>query len=243
MFFYHRQKQKIDTKDLKINCDNNKIMFIKETKILGVMIDQDLSFKSQVTFVCKKANSKASLIAKSIYLFSDSFKPTLFKIFIQPQFDYCSTLIQYISNKSFTDKLNNCYAKAINRITDTNINNLTLEEQYHKLSKYGILPLSYRLFFRFCTFVINVINNNKLEISQEIVLNVKSTRSDYTMPIYIRNVKKFSFIVIATKILNLFLTDEINVHKGEKTKEKLKKSLLDKIIDRYNKSEQFWKND
>ncbi len=240
MYFDHRLKQKLNAHDEVIKSNDEKILFVKETKILGVIIDEDLIFKSQISYTCNKANSKTDQLIKSLYLFTDNFKASLFKIFIFPNFDYCSTLTQHLTNKAIKEKLNSCFAQSLNKIVQCDIENLTLEQQYKKLTKYGILPLEYRLFFRYCTFIYNIINNRKLELSKQLIKNEKLTRSIYIIPKYKKDFFKFSFITISSKILNLFLTDTIR--KGKNNIETIKDDLKLKIIDLYKKSYWYWNN-
>ena len=151
------------------------------------------------------------MLTKSLYLFTDNFKPILFKLFIQSQFDYCSTLLIHQSNKSNKDRLVNCFNKSIKILLYINISNLTIEEQFYKLSKFNILPLSFRHFFRFCTFLFNTINNNNTFINNEFNNNLSTsiTRQTYTEVSFKKNFKKYSFIAISIKLLNLFIADNL----------------------------------
>ena len=54
---------------LSLYCGDDKIEFVKETKLLGVIIDNNLKFSSHINLLCKKANSKAFLIKKNLFFF------------------------------------------------------------------------------------------------------------------------------------------------------------------------------
>ena len=210
MFFSHyirkSNEQKLLINSLKIKCNNEDIDFTKEIKVLGVTIDNELKFNSQIDNICKKVNSKTFLLRKSLYLFTDNFKPILFKLFIQPNFDYCSTLLMHISTITQRDKLNSCFIKSVKRLLKLKklTINTPIENQKIILEPYNILPLFYRQFFRYCTFVFNVLKNKNLFLNTCLKDKTdRKTRSDFIIPVFKTNFKKLSFSVIAFAILQL----------------------------------------
>ena len=62
MFLSHLLRKSEEKKtlinSLKINCNNVNIEFITETKVLGVIIDNELKYEAQIKNICKKVNSK-----------------------------------------------------------------------------------------------------------------------------------------------------------------------------------------
>jgi len=180
-------------------------------KLLGVIIDNRLTFGAQVTSICKKVNSKTFLLNKSLYLFTENFKPILFKLFIQSQFDYCSSLIMHLDT-THRDKLAKCFAKSIHRVLKIKIFSLTLDEQYTKLLSIKILPLAFRQYFRFCTFLHGTIKNNNSILANTIKANLSttSTRNKYSELSCKKNFKKFSFVSISLKLLNIFVAEHLS---------------------------------
>jgi hypothetical protein len=165
--------------------------------------------------------------------------PILFKIFIQSQFDYCSTLIIHFSDKSNYSRLNTCFAKSIHRLLKLKLYSSTPEEQYNILfSKFNILPLMYRHFFRFCTFTFNLLISNNSLISNEIQKNISTTitRFKYKEQNFSKDVKKYSYISIALKLLNLFIADHLFINNISQ----FKKHLLINISQLYIDSHRFW---
>ena len=67
---------------LKIECDHNQISFLAQVKLLGIVIDNKLDFGAQSKALSIKINCKSHLLKKSLYLFTENFKPILFKLFI-----------------------------------------------------------------------------------------------------------------------------------------------------------------
>ena len=126
-----------------------------QVKLLGIVIDNKLDFGAQSKDLSIKINCKSHLLKKSLYLFTENFKPILFKLFIQSHFDYCSTLYIYFSNKNHILHLEKCFTKSIYLIIGVKLAKLTLEDQYAELNddkkkqiKKQIL-ISYRLNIEF----------------------------------------------------------------------------------------------
>jgi hypothetical protein len=147
LYFNWRQNwKKKDFKNLKINFNNSDVYFVKEARLLSVIIDTDPSFKPHIETVCKKVNT-THLLSRSRSLFPKDFELTLFKLFIIPYFDYCSTIFQHAtSKKTYINQLKRSFSKSLYKITKIKIGNLTLKEQLDKLTEFNILPLKLRFF-------------------------------------------------------------------------------------------------
>jgi hypothetical protein len=244
MFLSHllrkSEENKTLIKSLKINCDNVDIEFITETKVLGVIIDNELKYEAQIKNICKKVNSKTFLLRKCHYLFTESFKPILFKIFIQPHFDYCSTLLLHSSKRNIKrDRLNTCFIKSAKRLLKCkklNVN-LTLEEQLNILAKFNIFPLFYRQFYMYCTFLFNIMKNKNTILCNLFVVNSSRTRSSYIIPKYCTDFKKYSFSVISTHLLNVFINTFLE---DNCTINNFKTFLKASVASEYRKSVRFW---
>jgi hypothetical protein len=68
-------------------------------RYLGVMIDDKLNFYQHVKKICQQVTFKTNVLKKCAYLFDIQFKTILFKLFIQSELDYCSTLLLHLNNK------------------------------------------------------------------------------------------------------------------------------------------------
>ena len=211
--------------ELSIKCGVEKIGFVKETKILGVILDNELKFTTHVDAVCKKVNSKSFLLSKTIHLFSKHFRPTLFKLLIQSHFDYCSSLILHIA-KMDRNRLERCFNKSIYRLLRINIFELHHEVQYPILKEYNILPYTYRQLFHFTSFLYKIVNNKSSDLFKNIDnynktragnLNVdRSSRTPYTVPSFKTDFMKYSFSRTSINFLNNFLTKFIEEREHNK---------------------------
>ena len=97
--------------------------------------------------------SDHSSINRNLYPFSIYLRSILFKIFIQPPFDYCSSLFVHLDNKIDQHSLTSVFSKLIKKILNINLFNCTHYIQLKLLQNFNILPLIFRYFQRFCFFI------------------------------------------------------------------------------------------
>jgi hypothetical protein len=69
----------------------NQVEVVTEFKLLGVKIDEKLTFEPHVKLLRAKVTQKLFAIKKIFYL-SYSIKLNFFKTFILPHFDYCLSI-------------------------------------------------------------------------------------------------------------------------------------------------------
>lgn len=98
----HPQKSKcmlISTKNrlkkarpLALTVNNVNIENVSVQKVLGVHIDNTLSWDIQISSVCKNIKSKISLLKQINFYLSDEMKRMFYNVYIVPCFDYCCTI-------------------------------------------------------------------------------------------------------------------------------------------------------
>ena len=112
---------------------------------------------------------KTNVLKKCAYLFDLKFKTILFKLFIQSQFDYCSTLLFNLNNQSDQEKLETLFSKSLNKFLNIKLYKslyvlkngkaknknfrLNLSDQIKVLDLYEILPIKLRFFYHFISFI------------------------------------------------------------------------------------------
>jgi hypothetical protein len=74
----------------------DKVSIMRKFKLLGVIIDDELSFKDHVEGICGKVNAGLFSIKSKCFL-SMQTKIQFFKTLMLPHFDYCSSLCMYYS--------------------------------------------------------------------------------------------------------------------------------------------------
>ena len=112
---------------------------------------------------------KTNVLKKCAYLFDLKFKTILFKLFIQSQFDYCSTLLFNLNNQSDQEKLETLFSKSLNKFLNIKLYKslyvlkngkaknknfrLNLSDQIKVLDLYELLPIKLRFFYHFISFI------------------------------------------------------------------------------------------
>lgn len=91
------------TKNVRGQCNllvnNQKIAEVKTTKYLGVIIDDNLTFKENAIQTIKKVASKINVISRLGNSVTPYTKCTIYKSITAPHYDYCSTvMINYTQN-------------------------------------------------------------------------------------------------------------------------------------------------
>ena len=92
--------------------DNITVKNVSEEKILGITIDNKLSFKSHLKNICKKVYEKLNALARITKFTSPFERKTLLNTFIMSQFSYCS-LIWMFTSKGLNKKTNRIHEKSI----------------------------------------------------------------------------------------------------------------------------------
>jgi len=229
MFFPYSNRDQTDPltfpTNIYINIDKHDIGFVNEFRLLGVTIDNKLNFDPHIRNTISKVNSKTFILLLNLKSFPQNFRSTLFKLFIVPIFDYCSTTFIHLGNKTRRNRLQHCFNRSIKRLINVQLDGLCEEEQLKLLKPFNILPLFYRQFYHFCCFIIIVLKNTNLDINKSL-LERKTTRDNYEQPIAKTSFMQNSFVNISVKTLNLFLDklffDSI---KAKYTSDTVKKAL------------------
>jgi hypothetical protein len=124
-----------------------------------------------------------------------------------PIFDYCSVLF-ITTNKANFQKLSKAFMKSVKSLLKIDLRNQLLSTQSKLLEPFNISPLILRIFSHYCTFTFNIFTRNNVpSISRYLheSKHVMSLRNQYSITKFRSNHKKFSFSIIAAKLLNEFI--------------------------------------
>ena len=92
----------------------------KEEKILGVIIDNRLTFSSHIRELCKKASQKISALSRISNQLNDSEKVLLFNAVVKSQFNYCPLVWMFCSRTS-NNMINRVHERALKVILGSTI--------------------------------------------------------------------------------------------------------------------------
>lgn len=179
-----------------ILVDNHDVEVVSSFKLLGVIIDNKLSFSNHIASVRKSVNIKLYSIKKLFYL-SFNVKLQFFKTFILPYFDYCSTLCIYYPKRAI-QKLANSYFICLVRLFNfryTVNKSSDFNKVNNHLVSYNLNCLQHRLIIQLANYVYKTINYNS---SPTLLRN--SFNKNYTLnkEHLLRNLHEFVIIIPCT---------------------------------------------
>ena len=88
MVFKPRQKRSIC--NIQISIDNQNIVKVKETNFLGVILDENLNWKSEISHVANKVAKSIGMISRCSFFLPKTSLRMLYYSLIYPYFYYCN---------------------------------------------------------------------------------------------------------------------------------------------------------
>ena len=88
MVFKPRQKRSIC--NIQISIDNQNIVKVKETNFLGVILDENLNWKSEISHVASKVVKSIGIISRCSFFLPKTSLRMLYYSLIYPYFYYCN---------------------------------------------------------------------------------------------------------------------------------------------------------
>jgi len=85
-------KARSSTDNLRLNINGIILEQIKEFNLLGVTIDEHLTWQSQINSVCRKLNFKLALLKRINYFINYETKKLFYNSYILTTMDYCCAL-------------------------------------------------------------------------------------------------------------------------------------------------------
>ena len=77
------------TDEIQLKFGDNYLEKVKTTKILGLIIDERISFKSHIDSVCNKLSSRIGLLSRISYYLPSKTLNIIYKTLVQTHIDYC----------------------------------------------------------------------------------------------------------------------------------------------------------
>ena len=106
----------------------------KEEKVIGIAIDDKLTFTSHLGNIIKKANQKLHALSRVKFCMGSEQNKLIMSSFIKSQFSYCPLIWMFCSRTSM-NKLNNIHEKCLRLLTNDHDSNFNGQlESFHELS-------------------------------------------------------------------------------------------------------------
>lgn len=168
-------------KEFHLNINGTLIENVTVQKVLGVYVDNTLTWNVQVDEVCKKLNSKIRLLKRISYYLSADMKRLFYNGYILPIIDYCCTVWGKRNNSNINKiiKLQRRSAKVICKTTSKSLNKESLNElkwlTFPKRCEYHTSVLVYKIFHKLAPLYMN----NLINVSNNSTHNLRSNTSKH----------------------------------------------------------------
>lgn len=223
---HQRALNKIDlatVSNTKIN--NTTITYSKTVKNLGVYLDSNLNFQSQVTYICKKTFSIIHSLKHLTNVLPLSLKKNLIQTLVMPHFDYCDSL--------FTN-LNTDLAHRLQRVHNICVrfvcNIRKFDHVTPSLELLSWSPLKERRFFNSLLLLFKIIHTSTPSYlaSRFVYLSLPRTRNMYllSIPLHRTSFYSSSFSISIPRLWNSLPDHVRDCRTISKFKFKLKNHIL-----------------
>ena len=136
------------SEELTIKIDNVEHKNSKSQKLLGIRIDNKLTFNDHVTEICTKASQKLHALSRVSNYMSLSQRKTIMKSFILSQFGYCP-LVWMFHNRALNHRINKIHERALRviyRDEKSSFEELLLKDESFTVHERNIQTLAIELY-------------------------------------------------------------------------------------------------
>ena len=215
-----RQKMKNHFKPLFIA--NNQIEEVHSHKILGVVIDRNLSWADHIAYLIKRLSSKIFQLAKIKNFLDVHSRKLFFNAHILPIIDYASTLWDSCSQTNLK-LMNRLYKRAIKLVL---LKSSSLEATDYR--QLRLLTFHDKLYFNKAICMHNVINGNSPpKIADMFKINNFRHNHTLSLPKPRNNIYKSSFLYSGGNLWNNLPSTVKNIKNKNTFKKHLKNFLID----------------
>lgn len=179
-----QKRKRLPTDSLKINYDDEYLQEISSDKILGVKVDNNLTWSEHIKLITKKMVSNIWLLSKIKAFLSQDHRVQFYKSYIQPHIDFCNIVW---GSTSETNKLKifRLQKRACRVILDYNVN-----DSREAMKSLKIQSLYDRLFLRKAKFMFKVYH----DITPVYISEQFKQRNDLNTTINLRSSASGSFV-------------------------------------------------
>ena len=93
------------------NSGNAKVIESQRVKLLGVLIDSELTFNFHMNTICKKASNKLNALSRQCAILPFHRRKMLMQAFFKSQFCYCP-LVWMFHSRAINNTINNLHYRS-----------------------------------------------------------------------------------------------------------------------------------
>ena len=149
----HQKRTSLINGQLSLHLNDDELNMITNDKVLGIIIDNNLTWSQHVDKVCKKITTNLWLLARIKDYLNTSHRVQFYKTYIQPHIDYCNTVWGGTSQVNL-NRIFRLQKRACKIILDYNVENVL-----ESMEELKILSIYDRLYLRKAKFMYKISNN------------------------------------------------------------------------------------
>ena len=150
----HQKRASLINGQLSLQLNDNELNMITNDKVLGIIIDHNLTWSQHVDKVCKKVTTNLWLLARINEFLTIPHRIQFYKSYVQPHIDYCNTVWGGTSQINL-DRIFRLQKRACKIILDYNVENVL-----ESMEELKILSIYDRLYLRRAKFMYKVSKND-----------------------------------------------------------------------------------
>ena len=173
----------VSSENICIYADNYEIKNSTYEKLLGVTIDNAMSFEKHVSTLCKKASQKLHALIRVSHYMTKKQRRIIMNAFITSQFGYCP-LVWMFHSRSANNKINKIHERALRAIYDdysSSFSQLLCKDKSVTIHERNIQTLAVEIY--------KVVNGSATELMKDVFQLKVNTRYPSKFPFQTRNVR------------------------------------------------------
>ena len=190
--------------NINVSLSGDKLEVVDKAKLLGVIVDHNLTWKSQIDNVCLKMTKHIALLRRIKPFLSQEMRKTYYMAYIQSSTDYCLTIWGHCSDIHRVRKLQNL---ALRIIADEPRRTSSLP----LFRRYRVMPITDRLTYRINSLVFKSMNGMAPDYLSDMFTLVSashgrrtraSTNGDLAVPRHKLNLRKNTLAIRGPQLFN-----------------------------------------
>ena len=149
----NQKRQRLNNDSLDLNFNNEPLTMITNEKILGVYVDNNLTWSEHIKRLTRKIASSIWLLSKIKKILNQTHRVQFYKSYIQPHIDFCN-IIWGSSSETNKLKILRLQKRACRVILDYNVDDVN-----EAMKTLKIMSVYDRFYLRKAKFMFKVYNN------------------------------------------------------------------------------------
>ena len=148
-----QKRQRLQNENIDLKFNNESLNMISKDKILGVYVDNNLTWSEHIKHLSRKITSSIWLLSKIKKFLSQCHRVQFYKSYIQPHIDFCN-IVWGSSSETNKLKIFKLQKRACRVILDYNVDDI-----HEAMKSLKIMSVYDRLYLRKAKFMYKVANN------------------------------------------------------------------------------------